>query len=195
MCPWRAGATALASPPTDLTAAARTLGAFLAALHQPAPSDAPPNPYRGVPLAERADATAERIDRLGAMVDGPAALQRWRSLAATPPWPHPPVWLHGDLHPENLLVHDGQLAAVIDFGDLTAGDPASDLSVAWMLFDPADRAVFRTAAGGTDGIDDDTWQRAQGWALTLAVAYLASSADQPAFAAFSRALVDAALAD
>ena len=64
-----------------------------------------------------------------------------------PTWAGPPLWLHGDLHPSNMLTHDGRLSAVIDFGDITSGDPATDLALAWMMFDAAERDVFREAAG------------------------------------------------
>jgi aminoglycoside phosphotransferase (APT) family kinase protein len=102
------------------------------------------------------------------------------------------LWLHGDLHPANVLVDHGRVSAVIDFGDITAGDPATDLAVAWMLF-PADaRSTFRAAAGD---IDDDTWTRARGWALSLALAYLASSADNPMFAALGKRVLAAVLTD
>lgn len=188
ICQWFPGSTALAAPPADTTAAAGVLGALLAALHRPAPADAPDNPYRGVPLAARAEATLERLARLDGHVDLDvhAIEATWQRLAETDPSDGPAVWLHGDLHPENILVHEGRLSAVIDFGDLTSGDPAADLSVAWMLFDAADRAVFRDAAGS---IDDATWDRAKGWALTLAIAYLASGADTPGFARFSQGLI------
>jgi aminoglycoside phosphotransferase (APT) family kinase protein len=89
-------------------------------------------------------------------------------------------------------VHDGQLSGVVDFGDLTGGDPASDLSVAWMLL-PADaRDVFRTHAGQSD---DATWARARGWALALAVATLASSADNPLMRGVSERTLVAVLSD
>ena len=81
---------------------------------------------------------------------------------------------------------------MIDFGDLTGGDPAMDLSVAWMQFAPAVRGVFRDAAGGCD---DDTWRRARAWALAFGLACLASSADTPEFAALGRRAVDSALRD
>jgi aminoglycoside phosphotransferase (APT) family kinase protein len=71
-------------------------------------------------------------------------------------WDGPPIWLHGDLHPFNLVVNQGRLSAVIDFGDLCAGDPATDLAVAWMLFPLAVRSVF----GDAVGVDADTWRRA-----------------------------------
>ena len=74
-------------------------------------------------------------------------------------WDGAPVWLHGDLHPLNLVVADGELAAVIDFGDVCAGDPATDLAVAWMVLPPADHRAFREAAGARRAVDDATWQR------------------------------------
>jgi aminoglycoside phosphotransferase (APT) family kinase protein len=116
----------------------------------------------------------------------------WAELAATAPWTGPPVWLHGDLHPANLVVRDGRLAGVIDFGDLTAGDPATDLMVAWALLPRAAHPTFRAAAGG---VDDDTWRRARGWALAHAVACLASSADDPVIAGMARRGLAAVLDD
>src|SRR6516165_7996480 len=93
----------------------------------------------------------------------------------------PPVWLHGDLHPANILVRGGRVTGIIDFGDITAGDPAADLSVAWMLL-PADlNGAFREAyqahqAAGSVPADGELWRRARGWALNLALAFLAHSA-------------------
>ena len=140
VCPWLEGATAADEPPRHPFVTARQLGAFLAALHAPAPPDAPANPYRGVPLPDRAQATQDRIEQMSEAIDAPAVHRCWNELAATPGWTGPPLWLHGDLHPLNVLVHEGRLSGVIDFGDVTAGDPATDLSVAWMLFDPSARA-------------------------------------------------------
>ncbi len=192
VCPWFPGAAAATTPLDDPLAAARTLGAFVAAMHQPAPPDAPGNPFRGVPLAERDDVMRERITQLGDLLDVAAVTARWDEALAVPPWSGPALWQHGDLHPANLLVHQGRLSAVIDFGDLTAGDPATDLAVAWMMF-PADlRPVFRGAAGD---VDDDTWARARGWALSLGVAYLAHSADNPTFAELAHRTLDAVLND
>jgi aminoglycoside phosphotransferase (APT) family kinase protein len=107
--------------------------------------------------------------------------------ASARPWDGPPIWIHGDLHPKNLLVSRGTLAAVIDFGDLTAGDPATDLSIAWML-----SASSREAFGQ---FDDDTWLRARGWALALGLVYLATSAGDDAMAQLGRTVVAAALTD
>jgi len=158
VCAWLPGEIAANAPPGDPIAAAESLGRFLAALHVPAPPDAPPNLYRGGPLIDRAAAVHDRVERLGNTIDGPAVLARWAELVATPPWTGSPLWLHGDLHPANILVRDGRLSAVIDFGDITTGDPATDLSVAWMMFPPQAGATFRRAAGD---VDDDTWARAR----------------------------------
>ena len=168
VCRWLPGRTAAEAPPADPAETARTLAGFIAALHQPAPPDAPLNPFRGVALAERAAAVQARVAALGDAVDAPRVLRVWAELQATPAWGGPPLWLHGDLHPSNMLTLDGRLSAVIDFGDLCAGDPATDLAVAWMMFAAPERTLFRSLAG----IDDDTWRRAGGWALNLSLAYL-----------------------
>jgi aminoglycoside phosphotransferase (APT) family kinase protein len=76
--------------------------------------------------------------------------------------------LHGDLHPSNMLTCDGKISAIIDFGDIPSGDPATDLALAWMMFEERERTVFREAAS----IDEDTWRRAAGWALNLSLAYM-----------------------
>jgi aminoglycoside phosphotransferase (APT) family kinase protein len=169
ICPWLPGAAFEHAPPRDAAEAARSLARFIAALHQPAPADAPANAYRGIALPGRAERLHAHLESLGSAVDRRAVFARWEQLVQTPEWTGPPLWLHGDLHPLNLLVDQGRLSAVIDFGDICAGDPASDLFAAWMLFDVDARAVFRASTGA----DDATWRRAQGWALALAVAFAA----------------------
>lgn len=190
--PWLPGAIAAHTAPADPMAAAVSLGRFVAALHQPAPPDgAPVNLVRGCPLADRHNAVQERLARIGhelAPAERAALDQAWTDALAAPPWDGPPLWVHGDLHPANLLVDDGHVSAVIDFGDLTAGDPATDLAVAWMLFDPGPRARFLTVAGSA--LDAaGTRRRARGWAVNLALAMLASSADHPTMAAAARRTV------
>ncbi|MER5640025.1 aminoglycoside phosphotransferase family protein [Kitasatospora sp. NPDC002227] len=160
---------------TDPHAAAAELGAFLAALHVPAPPDAPANPFRGIPLAGRAEGVLAALPHL-APADRAVAVRCWDAALAAPAWAAPPRWLHGDLHPANLLTHHGRLSAVIDFGDLTAGDPATDLAVAWMLFSADHRATLRHSYAQAD---DATWTRAHGWALALALVFLTHSADNP----------------
>ena len=132
--PWFAGRPSDVFPwPNDPVEAARTLATFVAALHVPAPADAPLNEFRGVALQQRAAAVEQRVAAMGAGVDAARVLAVWAELSATPPWPGPPLWLHGDLHGSNLLTttvgQSRRLSAVIDFGDITAGDPATDLAV------------------------------------------------------------------
>ncbi len=189
--PFLPGDTAAVTPPDDAFGTAERLGSFLEALHRPAPNDAPHNDVRGVPLPSRSEAVHRRLAQLGDDLDVAAVARRWTDLVEVAGWPGPAMWLHGDLHPANLLVHDGQLHAVIDFGDLTAGDPATDLAVAWMLLPGPARPVLRQAAGVAD---EDTWRRAQGWALNLALALLANSADNALLAAIGRRTLDAVLA-
>jgi len=189
------GQLAARQPPADPAAAAASLGRFLAALHLPAPPDAPVNPDRGIPLAERAAVVTENLSRVGGLVDRGAAARAWRAALATPAWGGAPLWLHGDLHPANILVHLGSISGVIDFGDITAGDPAADLSVAWMLLPAGRRGAFRDAyreaSGHADGAD--LWARARGWALALSLAFLAHSADNPLIAAIGRRTIGAVL--
>jgi aminoglycoside phosphotransferase (APT) family kinase protein len=193
VCRWLNGTVALHATLADPVAAARAVGGFLAAMHRPAPSDAPHNPFRGIALAGRSERLHECLHRVGDEVDAPTIVALWDELVATRPWPGPPQWVHGDMHPANLLVDDdGRICGVIDFGDLTAGDPATDLTIAWMLFgDEGARAAFRTAAG-VDG-DDETWQRGRGWALAIGVALVASSADDEAYTRLGHATISAAV--
>ena len=176
ICRWFEGTTAVEAALSHPAQAAEVLGSFVGALHLPASEDAPTSPFRGIPLVERDELTrgfmAELDDQRGR-----TARRVWeRALAATPHTGEK-VWLHGDLHPGNLLVDGGTLRAVIDFGDMGAGDPAVDLAAGWMLLDdPAHREVFRVAAGGCD---DPAWLRAQGWALAIGSAVYVNSADNP----------------
>ena len=97
------------------------------------------------------------------------------------------MWLHGDLHSANLLVRSGTISAVIDFGDVTSGDPAVDLAIGWMLFDDDTLGVFRASSGT---VDEATWSRAQAWALHFALLYLLHSADNPRFARMGAQLLE-----
>ena len=173
--PWIEGTIASELPATEHDSLASQLATFVCELHTPAPTDAPSNPVRGVPPAEREIAFRDRlasglIPRIDEVEHG------WKHALGAKEWSGPALWLHGDLHPANILTRNGRLAAVLDFGDLTSGDPASDLATAWLTFDEDGRAEFRS---GLD-YDEDTWRRAQGWALLLAGAFLANSHDSPA---------------
>jgi aminoglycoside phosphotransferase (APT) family kinase protein len=188
---WFAGETALTAPLADPAAGARALGLFLAALHRPAPADAPPNPWRGVPLAARRDTVERHVACAAGLADGAKLQALFDECAAVPARGGPPLWIHGDLHPGNLIVEGGRLAAVIDFGDLTAGDPATDLAIGWMLFPAGVRAsLFAAAAPG--GVDQATVTRARGWALVLGLVFLASTATDPVLGALGRRTVERA---
>jgi aminoglycoside phosphotransferase (APT) family kinase protein len=96
-----------------------------------------------------------------------------------------PLWIHGDLHPANVVAIGPRLVGIIDFGDVTAGDPAYDLAVAWLAFDDEGRARFIAATDGR--YDDPTWMRARAWAVAVAIMLLAHSDDEPAYAELGRA--------
>jgi aminoglycoside phosphotransferase (APT) family kinase protein len=180
--PFLPGQVAALAAPDDLASAAVALGEFLAALHVPAPPGAPVNPFRGGPLAERAGRVIEHLGLI-ASAEADAARAIWETAVAAAPWAGPPAWVHGDLHPANILVNAGRISAVIDFGDLTSGDPANDLSVAWMLFPAKERVIFWRAYGHAD---DHTRARARGWALSLALVFLTYSADNPLMAGIGK---------
>lgn len=193
---WHPGESALVAQTGDLTAAAVQLGQFLRALHRPAPAAAPANPWRGIRLSERSPALHDHVDCLDGVIDGGAVLDLWQRAAAAPGWTGPPVWIHGDLHPGNLLMHGERVSAVIDFGDLTAGDPATDLSVAWMLLPASLRPLFLASArGDVDPIDADTVLRARGWAIALGLAFAAGAGDDEPMRAMGLGAIAAAVAD
>ena len=178
--PWLPGRTADEDAP--LPTEAMRFAEFLAALHQPAPANAPANPVRGVPLATRADAVAERIERLRrkTRLITPELLAVWRNaLKASPCTTR--RWLHGDLHPLNIIVRQGRITGVIDWGDLTGGDPATDLAALWMLFDTSARDSALAAYGD---IDSELEARAKGWAVLFGTVLLDTGlADNPRHAA------------
>ncbi|WP_425956977.1 aminoglycoside phosphotransferase family protein [Xylanimonas sp. McL0601] len=182
---WVDGVAAAATPVAARRAWAPTLARFLAAVHRPlaAGVTAPGNPFRGVALRDRRPPALDLTGRVAAL---------WQAALDADPYAGPPVWVHGDPHPANLVVVPGEqgdtpdrLAAVVDFGDITAGDPASDLGTIWLTFDAAGRAVFRAtlaeAGAGPEGRgwDEATWARARGWALVFAAAMLAHPEEHP----------------
>ena len=192
VCPWFDGDVAADVAPDDLGREAQRLGAFLAALHTPAPSDAPHNAYRCGPVTEPRPRFEAAVERLGPLVDGPRVRARWEELASVEEWDGEAVWLHGDLHTANVIVRDGVISAVIDLGDVTAGDPAVDFAIGWMLFDEEDRSTLRVATGG---VDDATWSRAEAWALHFAMMYLLHSADSERFERMGTSLLTRLLGD
>jgi aminoglycoside phosphotransferase (APT) family kinase protein len=154
----------------DLERAAVDLAAFVTALRRVDAAGAHPRPRggRGAPLAEMDSYVRRSIVELGGRIDGRSALRSWQESVDASPWNGSEVWVHGDLLPGNLLVVDGRLTAVIDFGGLNVGDPACDLQPAWNVFRGPSRARFRAELE----VDEDSWLRGRGWALAQAVAAL-----------------------
>lgn len=183
--PWFAGRPIGGSPGTATMA--RQLAEFLRALHLPAPADAPANPFRGGPLIDRDERVRRDLDEHLPGLVAPATLQalrrRWEDLLTVPGFAGPPVWLHGDLHPNNALSEADRLTAIIDFGDITAGDPATDYLMAWMLFEAEERAIMREILA----VDGATWARGQAWALILSLVFTAQGDNDPAMYAVGQA--------
>lgn len=156
----------------DLLGIADDLTAFLRALQAIDPTGGPPAReaycFRGVPLRDRDRWTRAAIEACRSLLDGDAgdALTAcWDDALAAPEWTEPARWVHGDLAAGNLLVRDGRLHAVIDWGVMAVGDPACDLLVAWELLDAPARQRFREGLE----VDDAAWERGRGWALSTAV--------------------------
>jgi aminoglycoside phosphotransferase (APT) family kinase protein len=151
--------------PVTRSEAAEVLAGFLRALHHRAPADAPANPSRGIPLAGL-QGVEGWFEVIAGHADAGAARDVWEKALAAPAWQGAPLWLHGDLHPANVVVRDGMLAGVIDFGEMCAGDPATDLSAAWILLPAGTASRFFDAY---ERADDATIARARGWAVLRAV--------------------------
>ena len=168
---WLGGANAAEAPPADMSQAALDLAHFLLALQRldttggPAALD---HGLRGAPLAGRDAATRQAIAALTSEIDAVAATAVWEDALRAGEWDRPPVWFHGDLLPGNLLVTDGRLSAVIDWNGLGVGDPACDLVIAWAFLSGDGRVAFRAALG----VDDATWARGRGHALSQALIFI-----------------------
>ncbi len=195
--PWFDASTAAEQPLPS--SKAEHLASVLREIHRPAPADAPPNPYRGVPLQDRRLAFEERLCRLERQLGDqfqtsgldPDHLRSLFSRGEQSAWEQPPVWLHGDLHPKNILVAHRQLAALIDWGDITAGDPASDLACVWMLFPRKAHAAFWQAYGVQDS--DRLKERSRAWAILFGLLFLSVGLkDDPEFAAIGARTLDRA---
>ncbi|MFI1212709.1 aminoglycoside phosphotransferase family protein [Streptomyces sp. NPDC020802] len=144
--------------------AADTLAGFLTTLHVEAPADAPTASDRGAHPKKCTDGFERCLRAIapgGITGDVRALWDVWDDAVAAPEWEGPPVWLHGDLHPANVVVSDGTLAGVIDFGDMFAGDPAWDLAAAWLLLPAGAGARFFEAYAHAD---EATIRRARGLA-------------------------------
>jgi aminoglycoside phosphotransferase (APT) family kinase protein len=188
---WVPGENPILGDLDDPNSLAKELAQFVAALHRIDPAGGPPA-GRGVPLAERDVATRTAIGELRGLIDIERATAAWGEALHAPEWLRPGVWVHGDLAPGNLLLESGKLSGVIDFGALGVGDPACDLMVAWNLLPTASRRLYREVLE----VDDATWRRGRGWALSVALIQLPYYKDtNPSLAANARHVISEVLAD
>jgi aminoglycoside phosphotransferase (APT) family kinase protein len=166
---WLDGENATFERIGDQIRLAKDVAELISALQRIDPAGGPPpglhNFGRGAPLAERDESARESIDALQGEIDVEQVTDAWEAALSAPVWDRSPVWIHGDLDSRNLLVQAGRLSGVIDWGGLGIGDPACDVMVAWKIFTPEARETFRAALA----IDDATWARSKGWALSQAV--------------------------
>jgi aminoglycoside phosphotransferase (APT) family kinase protein len=178
---WIDGETARDATVNDLTQFAHDLAGFLSALHRCDTNDGPrPSQAhtRGGPITVWDGMTRDAIERLGVEIDGVGATEAWDAAFATK-WAGPPVWVHGDIAGTNLLVRDGRLSAVIDWGCCAIGDPACDTAIAWTFFEGESRDAFMSELA----LDDATWARGRGWALWKALLELVTDLSTPGHAA------------
>jgi aminoglycoside phosphotransferase (APT) family kinase protein len=193
---WLAGTPAAVAAIADEVAFARALAAFLVALGRAGARGGPEpgehNFLRGAHVSVYGEETERAIAALGAEIPRDDVRRVWEAALATR-WEHEPVWFHGDVAVGNLLLREGRLAAVIDFGSSGVGDPACDTVIAWTLLDGASRDAFRAQYGGDAGV----WARGRGWALWKAlitlVGYLDDGDDR--MAADQHRIIRAVIAD
>jgi aminoglycoside phosphotransferase (APT) family kinase protein len=161
---WLEGKNPTVGHLADPNLLATELATFINALHKITLPNGPTS-NRGVPLTEKDTETRKALQALKGVIDTHAAETAWNTALQAPQWSKPPVWVHGDLSPGNLLMEHNKLSAVIDFGFLGMGDPACDLIIAWNLLPAYSRNNFHSALR----VDDATWQRGRGWALSNAL--------------------------
>jgi aminoglycoside phosphotransferase (APT) family kinase protein len=170
--------------------AAIDLAQFVAELRRVDPSGAPRGGRR--PLGDLDSITRSRIESARDIIDSTAAIAAWEYALSAPAWDGTPVWIHADLLRSNLLVEEGRLCAVIDFGGAGVGDPAADVVAAWTVFGRAGREAFRSALD----VDNGTWNRARGFALhqaAMAIPYYIET--NPEFVSLAKRTLEEVLVD
>jgi aminoglycoside phosphotransferase (APT) family kinase protein len=192
---WLEGELASRAPIADLTGFATTLAGFLRALGRVDATDGPGpgehNFFRGGPLGVYEQEAMDAIDALGDEVPRDDVMRVWAD-AMTTSWDRDPVWFHGDVATGNLLIRDGRLAAVLDFGTSGVGDPACDTVIAWTFLYGASRDRFRAGLG----VDAGTWSRGRGWGLWKALISLVGHLEHDSpDAALARRDIEQILAD
>jgi aminoglycoside phosphotransferase (APT) family kinase protein len=191
VCPWLKGDLAALTRVANMGQAAMSLARFIAALQAIDSTGGPVHEFRGVSLVAHDHNTRASAAVLQDSLDIASVLGVWEAALAVPAWTGQPAWMHGDLHPANLLVGRGELTAVIDFGLLGVGDPACDLMVAWTYLSSDSRDAFRSVLA----VDDATWSRGRGWALQFGLRAAAYSADNLVIGDIGRYTLAQVLAD
>jgi aminoglycoside phosphotransferase (APT) family kinase protein len=170
VCAWLPGRNP--EPGEADTTLASDIAAFVRALHAidtlGLRSEGLLHSYRAGSIQARDAITRNSIDQCNGLFDPRELMRIWTYAKCVEEFTAPPVWTHADLHPGNLLVHEGRLAAVLDWGSLILGDPAIDCMVAWSLLTPATRSTFRARIGA----DEATWNRGRAWGLSIALVAL-----------------------
>ncbi len=191
---WLEGENASIDKIIDPCQSATELAQFITALQQIDTTGGPlaaEHNLRGVSLKTRDKVTRKSIAALKGTIDINAALAVWEEALQAPEWNNEPVWFHGDLLIGNVLFDRGRLSAVIDFGGLGVGDPACDLMIAWSLFSGKSRDVFREKLN----VDDATWARGRGQALSQAVIFIPYYlTTNPVGVRYARRMIDEILA-
>lgn len=174
----------------DMTQAATDLGKIILALHKIETDGAPPC-RRGKPLSSLDEPVRDAMSLIQDIYELKKLTKIWNNFLKIPPWTGEPVWMHGDLHPGNLLMQDSRISAVVDFGLTGTGDPATDLMVAWTILSPEARSLFKSIIKP----DAATWRRAQGRAFSFGlIGYSYYRKKDPAFASISQHALDAVIA-
>lgn len=188
---WLPGENPTIGGTADRSLLAKDLAEFVTAMQQVDIEGGSPS-FRGTALATRDLEIRRVIDALQGIVDTDAVTAAWEESLHAPEWDGPPVWVHGDLLPDNLLVQNGRLSAVIDFGGVGVGDPAIDVIPAWSVLSSDSRDVSR----GALPVDDATWIRGRGWALSIAVTIIPYYVEtNPPFVAMAKNMIAEVLAD
>jgi aminoglycoside phosphotransferase (APT) family kinase protein len=189
---WIEGTPGNEVDPRTLRHAALPLGDFFRALHHDAPADAPTNEFRSVPLRLHEDSLQGRLDQVGAAVDRDKVLAVWHSALRADSWSGAPQWIHGDPHPANLIFQEAHLVGVIDFGDMCAGDPATDLAGGLLALPYESLDEFFRACGT---VDEAMLQRTLGWAVHFGLMFvLLGESDEPTYGPIGTRAIENALA-
>lgn len=166
-------ANSLSLSDRTLTDVALDLAQFLNELHTidsiGGPLPGPHNYWRGEHPSVYDLEARVALKELTQLIDTRQAIALWETAIASH-WKRNPVWIHGDLASGNILINEGKLSAIIDFGCMGIGDPACDLVIAWTFLNKESRQVFKKHLD----LDENTWARARGWALWKASITLAA---------------------